>query len=36
MIDDVDDAVHRSVTASGDPAVAIIPEGPYVVPHLAG
>jgi nickel-dependent lactate racemase len=36
MIDDVEDAVHRSVTASGDPAVAIIPEGPYVVPHLAG
>jgi nickel-dependent lactate racemase len=35
MIDDVDDAIARSVASSGDPAVAIIPEGPYVVPRLA-
>ena len=27
-----DSAVLDSVAASGDPAVAIIPEGPYVVP----
>jgi nickel-dependent lactate racemase len=36
MIDDVNEAVRRSVAASGDPAVAIIPEGPYVVPRFAG
>lgn len=36
MIDDVNAAVRRSVAASGDPAVAIIPEGPYVVPRFAG
>jgi hypothetical protein len=25
-------AVLESIAASGDPAVAVIPEGPYVVP----
>jgi nickel-dependent lactate racemase len=35
VIDDVDAAVARSIAASGDPAVAIIPEGPYVVPRFA-
>jgi nickel-dependent lactate racemase len=31
-VDSVRSAVLESVTASGDPAVAVIPEGPYVVP----
>ena len=33
MIDSVEDAVRASVAASGDNAVAVIPEGPYVVPY---
>lgn len=32
MIDAVDDAVARSIRETGDPHVAVIPEGPYVVP----
>ena len=32
MIDDIDTAVEQSVHASGDSALAVIPEGPYVVP----
>ena len=35
-IDCVDSAVAASVERAGDPAVAVIPEGPYVVPHVAG
>ena len=35
IVDSVDDAVARAVESSGDPAVAVIPEGPYVVPRLA-
>ena len=35
-IDCIDSAVARSVERAGDPAVAVIPEGPYVVPHVAG
>jgi hypothetical protein len=31
-IDSVRSAVLESVTASADPAIAVIPEGPYVVP----
>jgi len=31
-IDSVRSAVLESIAASGDPAVAVIPEGPYVVP----
>jgi hypothetical protein len=31
-IDSVRSAVLESVAESGDPAVAVIPEGPYVVP----
>ncbi len=31
----VEAAVEASVRASGDPAVAVIPEGPYVVPVVA-
>lgn len=36
MIGDIDAAIAASIAASGDPAVAIIPEGPYVVPRYAG
>jgi len=32
IIDSIEDAVAASVARSGDPAVAVIPEGPYVVP----
>ena len=32
-IDSLEDAVRASVEASGDAAVAVIPEGPYVVPR---
>jgi len=35
MIDDLTDAIERSIARSGDPNVAIIPEGPYVVPRYA-
>jgi nickel-dependent lactate racemase len=35
-IDSVRSAVLESVAASGDPAVAVIPEGPYVVPFWRG
>jgi lactate racemase len=36
QIASVDEAVARSIAEHGDPAVAIIPEGPYVVPvHAA-
>jgi nickel-dependent lactate racemase len=32
LIDSVEKALHRCVEASGDTSVAVIPEGPYVVP----
>jgi nickel-dependent lactate racemase len=32
VIDSIDHAIQQSVTASGDNEVAVIPEGPYVVP----
>ena len=35
MVDDISEAIRRSIDNSGDPAVAIIPEGPYVVPRYA-
>jgi nickel-dependent lactate racemase len=35
MIDDLDAAVAGSIARSGDPHVAVIPEGPYVVPRYA-
>jgi hypothetical protein len=31
-VDSVDAAVADAVARAGDPAVAVIPEGPYVVP----
>ncbi|MEH2702285.1 MULTISPECIES: nickel-dependent lactate racemase [Rhizobium] len=34
MIDDIGAAIQRSIIRSGDSAVAIIPEGPYVIPHF--
>jgi nickel-dependent lactate racemase len=35
MIDDIRTAIERSIARSGDRNVAIIPEGPYVVPRYA-
>ena len=35
VVDSIEDAVARSVASSGDGAVAVIPEGPYVVPRFA-
>jgi nickel-dependent lactate racemase len=32
MIDSIEQAIQESVSQSGDSAVAIIPEGPYVIP----
>jgi len=32
MVDSVPEAVAHCVAAAGDPHVAVIPEGPYVVP----
>ncbi len=32
MVDSVAGAVRKSVAAAGDPRVAVVPEGPYVVP----
>jgi hypothetical protein len=32
MLDSLEAAIDRSVRDSGDPHVAVIPEGPYVVP----
>jgi lactate racemase len=32
MVDSVEEAVAASMKASGDDQVAVIPEGPYVVP----
>ena len=33
LITDLDEAIAASVRRSGDPAVAVIPEGPYVIPY---
>lgn len=35
MIDDIEAAIARSIERSGDNRVAVIPEGPYVVPRFA-
>ena len=32
MVDSVEEAIARSVDATSDPHVAVVPEGPYVVP----
>ncbi len=34
LVDDLDGAIAAAVARHGDPAVAVIPEGPYVVPVL--
>ena len=34
LIDDVGAAVEESMARHGDSAVAVIPEGPYVVPYV--
>ncbi len=34
IVDSVDAAIAASIEATGDSAVAVIPEGPYVVPRL--
>ena len=34
VVDSIEDAVAWSVRSTGDPAVAVIPEGPYVVPQF--
>jgi nickel-dependent lactate racemase len=36
IVPSVNEAVAASIARSGDPAVAVIPEGPYVVPVHAG
>jgi len=35
IVDSLDEAVARSISRSGDAEVAVIPEGPYVVPFFA-
>jgi hypothetical protein len=35
MIDSIEEAIVQSIARSGDRAVAVIPEGPYVVPYHA-
>jgi nickel-dependent lactate racemase len=35
LIESIEDAVRQSIEEHGDPAVAVIPEGPYVVPIFA-
>jgi lactate racemase len=34
LIDSIDDAVRQSIEAHQDPALAVIPEGPYVIPRF--
>ena len=34
VVDSIEDAVARSIETSGDPTIAVIPEGPYVVPRF--
>jgi nickel-dependent lactate racemase len=36
VIESVDEAVRRSIALNGDNEIAVIPEGPYVVPFFAG
>jgi hypothetical protein len=32
MIDSIEKAIEQSVSDSGDKTIAVIPEGPYVIP----
>jgi hypothetical protein len=34
-IDSLDAALAAAVARAGDPAIAVVPEGPYVVPVVA-
>jgi len=36
LVADLDAAIRGAMTASGDPAIAFIPEGPYVIPKYVG
>jgi nickel-dependent lactate racemase len=36
LIDSVETALARSIARHNDPAIAVIPEGPYVIPVFAG
>jgi nickel-dependent lactate racemase len=36
VVPDVSAAIAASIERSADPAVAVIPEGPYVIPYFAG
>jgi hypothetical protein len=36
MVDSLEDAIAAAVARAGDPDVAVIPEGPYVVPFARG
>ncbi|MDR1078882.1 MAG: nickel-dependent lactate racemase [Propionibacteriaceae bacterium] len=36
LIDSIDRAVADSIARSGDPALAVVPEGPYVIPVFGG
>jgi nickel-dependent lactate racemase len=36
MIESIEKAIEQSVAASGDKSVAVIPEGPYVIPVYRG
>ena len=33
IVTDIDGAIAAAMARAGDPAVAVIPEGPYVIPH---
>jgi hypothetical protein len=35
VIDSITDAIAASIARTGDPAVVMIPEGPYVIPQYA-
>jgi nickel-dependent lactate racemase len=35
LIESIEDAVRQSIESHGDPSIAVIPEGPYVVPVFA-
>jgi hypothetical protein len=36
MIESIEKAIEQSVAASADKSVAVIPEGPYVIPVYRG
>ena len=36
VVASIDDAVRASLERHGDPSIAVVPEGPYVIPSFAG